>query len=179
MYYSSYYDSPVGEIFIAANEDKITGLWFVGEKYFGSTIDMAMTEEKTTAVIKKACGWLDRYFAGEAPDIREIPLAPSGSDFRRIVWSVLTEIPYGHIMTYGEVAEKTAAIMGRKSMSSQAVGGAVGHNPISVIIPCHRVIGRGGNLTGYAGGIDKKKKLLELEGVDTSLMFIPGKGTAL
>jgi methylated-DNA-[protein]-cysteine S-methyltransferase len=123
--------------------------------------------------------WLDRYFDGEKPDLSELPLAPTGGEFRRMVWDILCEIPYGEVVTYGDIAKKMAQKMKRKSMSSQAVGGAVGHNPISIIIPCHRVVGSNGSLTGYAGGIDKKIKLLELEGADISSLFVPTKGTAL
>ena len=122
---------------------------------------------------------LDRYFAGEKPEISELPLAPIGGEFRQAVWKILCEIPYGQVTTYGEIAKKIAAQRNRKTMSAQAVGGAVGHNPISIIIPCHRVVGSNGSLTGYAGGIDLKIKLLEHEGVDLSKFFVPKKGTAL
>ena len=124
-------------------------------------------------------GWLDRYFAGGRPSLCELPLAPAGSEFRQGVWSILCEIPYGEVTTYGDIAKKVAARMGNKSMSAQAVGGAVGHNPISIIIPCHRVVGSNGSLTGYAGGIKTKIKLLELEGADMTPLFTPKKGTAL
>lgn len=130
-------------------------------------------------VLNAAKKWLDRYFKGEKPDISELPLAPAGGEFRQMVWGILCGIPYGEVVAYGEIAKKMAAKMGRKSMSSQAVGGAVGHNPISIIIPCHRVVGSNGSLTGYAGGIDTKVKLLELEGADMSSLFVPTKGTAL
>lgn len=115
--------------------------------------------------LKNTVEWLERYFNGEQPEIAELVLAPQGSEFRQIVWKNLCEIPYGKVVTYGELAKKVAVQMGRERMSAQAVGGAVGHNPISVIIPCHRVIGADGSLTGYAGGIEKKRMLLELEGV--------------
>lgn len=106
-------------------------------------------------------------------------LTPIGSDFRQKVWSLLCEIPYGEVITYGDIAKKMAVKMKRETMSSQAIGGAVGHNPISIIIPCHRVVGSNGSLTGYAGGIKTKIKLLELEGVEPSRFFIPKTGTAL
>src|SRR5699024_5558654 len=109
----------------------------------------------------------------------ELSLAPIGSEFRQGVWRILREIPYGEVITYGDIAKKMAEKMGKKSMSSQAVGGAVGHNPISIIIPCHRVVGSNGSLTGFSGGIPMKIKLLELEGVDVTKMFVPKKGTAL
>ena len=114
-------------------------------------------------ILRKTKFWLDRYFAGEKPDMDELSLAPQGSEFCKMVWGILCEIPYGEVTTYGEIAKKVAERTGKKSMSAQAVGGAVGHNPISIIIPCHRVIGADGSLTGYAGGIEKKVKLLELE----------------
>lgn len=123
--------------------------------------------------------WLGRYFAGERPAISELPLRPIGGEFRQGVWSKLCEIPYGQVVTYGDIAKKMAAGMNRKSMSSQAVGGAVGHNPISIIIPCHRGVGANGSLTGYAGGIGAKIKLLQLEGADMSRLFAPTRGTAL
>ena len=123
--------------------------------------------------------WLDRYFNQEKPSIQELPLSPIGSDFRQEVWKILCEIPYGQVITYGEIAKKMALKMHKKSMSAQAVGNAVGHNPISIIIPCHRVIGTNKSLTGYAGGIDKKIKLLRLEGINTQELIIPQKGTAL
>ncbi len=138
-----------------------------------------MEEGDGMPVFESAKRWLDRYFAGEEPVISELPLAPVGSEFRQVVWNILCEIPYGEVVSYGEIARKTAEKMGKKRMSGQAVGGAVGHNPISIIIPCHRVVGSNGSLTGYAGGIQTKIKLLQLEGADTSRLFVPKKGTAL
>jgi methylated-DNA-[protein]-cysteine S-methyltransferase len=132
-----------------------------------------MMEKNDMPIFDAAKQWLDRYFAGGKPGISELPLAPIGGAFRQGVWGILCEIPYGGVMTYGEIAKRLGC------MSSQAVGGAVGHNPISIIIPCHRVVGAGGSLTGYAGGIQTKITLLELEGVDMSRLFVPGKGTAL
>lgn len=179
MYYTTTYQSPVGMLTLAGHDDKLAGLWMAGQKYFGKSIPETMTERNDVPVFTIAKKWLDRYFAGAKPAIAELPLAPLGSEFRREVWRILCEIPYGEIITYGDIAKKMAAKMGKKSMSSQAVGGAVGHNPISIIIPCHRVVGAGGSLTGYAGGIDTKIKLLELEGVDMTRLFVPKKGTAL
>lgn len=138
-----------------------------------------MTEKSDQPVLRIAKAWLDRYFAGEKPEISALPLCPAGSAFRQAVWQMLCEIPYGEVVTYGDIAQKMAARLGRKTMSSQAVGGAVGHNPISIIIPCHRVVGANGSLTGYAGGVDQKRKLLALEGADLSRLFAPAKGTAL
>lgn len=150
-----------------------------GQKYHGNTIPEEMIENKTIPVFDATKKWLDRYFTGDKPTVSELPPAPAGSEFRQGVWSILCEIPYGAVITYGDIAKKMAAKMGRENMSNQAVGGAVGHNPISIIIPCHRVVGANGSLTGYAGGIATKVKLLELEGVDMSSMFVPKKGTAL
>lgn len=179
MPYTSTYDSPLGEITLAGEGDSLTGLWMSKQKYFAATLQGRVEEKPDLPVFARAKKWLDAYFAGEKPAISELSLAPVGSEFRKAVWEILCEIPYGQCATYGEIAKKMALRMNKKSMSSQAVGGAVGHNAISIIIPCHRVVGFNGSLTGYAGGIDKKIKLLELEGVDMSRFFIPSKGTAL
>ncbi|WP_310605463.1 methylated-DNA--[protein]-cysteine S-methyltransferase [Anaerosporobacter sp.] len=179
MYYSTTHQSPIGTITLACNKDSLVGLWLDGQKYHGGTISEEMQKNDMMPIFDNVKKWLDRYFAGEKPAISELSLAPIGSEFRQGVWDILCEIPYGDVITYGDIAKKMAVKMNRESMSSQAVGGAVGHNPISIIIPCHRVVGANGSLTGYAGGIDNKVKLLELEGVDISNMFIPKKGTAL
>jgi len=179
MYYSTTYKSPIGILTIACNDGNMVGLWTEGQKYFGGTISEEMTEKNDIPIFDTARDWLDMYFAGERPAISKLPLAPKGSEFRKKVWGILCGIPYGEVITYGDIAKKMATEMDKESMSSQAVGGAVGHNPISIIIPCHRVVGSNGSLTGYAGGIDKKIKLLELEGVDISKLSIPTKGTAL
>lgn len=181
MYYSTTYLSPVGEITLACDGEGsvLVGLWIEGQKYHGAPVPEAMIENDDKPVFDVVKKWLDRYFAGERPGICEIPLAPIGGEFRQGVWSILREIPYGEVITYGEIAKKMAARMGKESMSSQAVGGAVGHNPISIIIPCHRVVGANGSLTGYAGGLKTKVKLLELEGIDMTRLFVPKKGTAL
>jgi len=181
MYFSTKYQSPIGLITLACDGSgkNLVGLWIKGQKYFGDTIPESMTENNAMPILNDAKKWLDRYFAGKKPDISELQLAPIGGEFRQGVWKILCEIPYGEVITYGGIAKKMAAKMNRESLSSQAVGGAVGHNPISIIIPCHRVVGSNGSLTGYAGGIKKKIKLLELEGVDLSRLFVPKKGTAL
>lgn len=179
MLYSTAYASPLGAITLASDGDNIVGLWLDGQKYFAATIKGEIAEKPDLPVFARAKQWLDAYFAGKKPAVSDLPLAPCGGEFRKAVWGILCEIPYGQCTTYGEIAKKMAARMNRKSMSGQAVGGAVGYNPISIIIPCHRVVGANGSLTGYAGGIDKKVRLLEHEGVDTSNFFIPGKGTAL
>ncbi len=181
MYYSTIYPSPVGIITLACDcaGKALVGLWLEGQKYHGNTIPEAMIENNAMPIFDSVKKWLDRYFEGEKPCISELPLAPIGGEFRQEVWNILCEIPYGEVITYGSIAKKMAAKMGRESMSSQAVGGAVGHNPISIIIPCHRVVGSNGSLTGYAGGVKTKIKLLELEGVDMSWLFTPKKSTAL
>ncbi|MEW8974469.1 MAG: methylated-DNA--[protein]-cysteine S-methyltransferase [Tissierellaceae bacterium] len=179
MYYKTTYTSPVGLITLACDGDNIVGLWNEGQKYHGASISSEMISKDDISVLEMAKKWLDRYFAGKKPDISELPLAPIGGEFRQIVWSILCQIPYGEVITYGDIAKKVAAKMNKATMSSQAVGGAVGHNPISIIIPCHRVVGTNGSLTGYAGGIRVKVKLLELECVDMSGLFVPTKGTAL
>lgn len=179
MYYATTYAGPPGEITLACDGDHLVGLWLAGQKYFGDTVPETMTTKHELSVFQAAKQWLDRYFAGARPDIAELPLAPVGGAFRQAVWALLCEIPYGQVTTYGEIARKMATRMHKTSMSSQAVGGAVGHNPISIIIPCHRVVGANGSLTGYSGGIKTKAQLLELEGVDMTRLFVPQKGTAL
>ena len=173
MFYSTTYSSPIGKITLACDGVNLADLWFEGQKYFGASIPEKMTKNNDIPVFTAAKNWLDRYFAGGKPAVSELPLAPIGSEFRQKVWKMLCEIPYGEVASYGGIAKKMAVKMKKESISSQAVGGAVGHNPISIIIPCHRVVGANGSLTGYAGGIDKKIKLLELEGVDMSRLFSP------
>ena len=177
MTFLTHYDSPLGGVLLAADEIGLTGLWFEGQKYFADNLP-AERVERETETLALAKRWLDIYFAGKEPDFMP-PLHPVGSPFRRAVWELLLEIPYGQTTTYGELSRRLAAEMGIAHMSAQAVGGAVGHNGISIIIPCHRVVGTGGSLTGYAGGIDKKVKLLELERADMRGFFVPKKGTAL
>lgn len=162
MEYISEYSSPIGDILLASDEKAVTGLWFKEQKYFAATLDKENGHGEPL-VLKEAKIWLDGYFAGEHVDMT-VPLAPKGSTFRQEVWKILMEIPYGEVAAYGEIARRMAERMGRASMSAQAVGGAVGHNPVSILIPCHRVLGTDGSLTGYAAGTDKKKWLLELEG---------------
>jgi methylated-DNA-[protein]-cysteine S-methyltransferase len=179
MYYSTTYSSPLGTITLACYEDSLIGLWIEGQKYHGATLPTTTIENNDRPVFNTAKKWLDRYFAGEKPDIAELSLAPIGGEFRQLVWQILCEIPSGKIITYGDIAKKIAVKMGQSRMSSQAIGGAVGHNPIAIIIPCHRVVGAKGNLTGFAGGLQRKVTLLELEGVDMSNLFIPKKCPAL
>ena len=177
MAYVQHYDSPLGGILLAADESGITGLWFDGQKYFARDLPAERVEQNTPA-LAEAKRWLDIYFTGGEPDFTP-PLHPIGSGFRQAVWNILLQIPYGQTTTYGEIARQLAAKQGLARMSAQAIGGAVGHNEISIIIPCHRVVGTNGSLTGYAGGIDRKVKLLELEHTDLSGFFVPKKGTAL
>ena len=171
MLYFTEYLSSLGKLTIASDGKNLIGLWIEGQKYFFASLSGKPERKDDLEIFRMAKKWLDRYFAGEKPLPYELPLAPCGSPFRQAIWKYLCEIPYGEVVTYGALAEKAAALFGRKSMSAQAVGGAVGHNPISVIIPCHRVIGANGNLTGYAGGIERKIRLLKLEGVDMKSIF--------
>ncbi len=189
MYYKAYYESPVGRLTLVSDEENLIGLWMEGQKYFESTLPIAERQQNEqlptgqfasrsavfhaaeemiqcgggSSVLRATENWLDRYFAGERPMVSELPLAPAGSAFRQQVWKLLCEIPYGEVVTYGELAGRLAVRTGRERMSAQAIGGAVGHNPIAIIIPCHRVVGADGSLTGYAGGVEKKAWLLELE----------------
>lgn len=163
MYFQTIYTPTfrgLGNISIVSDGENIVGIWLDGQKYFASGLKEQPVLKDSIPVLVKTRKWFDSYFAGKRPSISEIPLAPSGSEFRQLIWKLLCEIPYGETATYGELAKKAAELLGKQSMSAQAVGGAVGHNPISIIIPCHRVIGSDGSLTGYAGGIEKKKILL-------------------
>ena len=161
MQYTSHYCSPIGDILLAADDIGLTGLWFEGQKYFALYLDKEH-EAKEVPLCEIVKQWLDIYFSGKEPDFT-VPLHFTGTDFQNEVWKILCAIPYGQTMTYGEIAKQIAARKGLPRMSAQAVGGAVGHNPVSVIVPCHRVVGAAGSLTGYAGGLDKKEKLLALE----------------
>ena len=163
--------SPLGGITLASDGEALTGLWFDGQKFFADTLSKT-AEEARLPVFDETEEWLGVYFSGKEPDF--VPaLRMRTTPFRRIVWEILLTIPYGRTMTYGKIAEETAARLGIPRMSAQAVGGAVAHNSISLVIPCHRVVGADGGLTGYAGGIDRKRKLLELEGADTAGLRFP------
>ena len=177
MQYTAKYQSPVGEILLAADEIGLTGLWFDGEKFYADSLDPEH-EERELPIFETVRKWLDIYFSGKEPDFMP-PVHMIGSPFRLDVWELLRQIPYGETVTYGELAKMVAEKRGLSRMSAQAVGGAVGHNEISIIVPCHRVVGSDGSLTGYAGGVDKKERLLTLEGVDMEKLFVPTKGTAL
>lgn len=164
MEYTHHYDSPLGGITLASDGEALTGLWFDGQKYFGEALGKEH-EQKNLPVFEMADKWLDIYFSGKAPDFTP-PLSMKATPFRKAVWEILLTIPYGKTMTYREIADIIAKQRGLHYMSAQAVGGAVGHNAISLIIPCHRVVGTNGSLTGYAGGIEKKRELLIMEKVD-------------
>lgn len=179
MFYSTHYSSPVGSIMLASDSENLVGLWIEGQKDFAAGIKGAHTKRDDCPVLLAAKKWLDAYFHGQRPGISDLPLAPAGGKFRKQVWEILCAIPYGQTITYKEIASEMATRMKKASMSAQAVGGAVGHNPISIIIPCHRVVGSNGSLTGYAGGIEKKIKLLKHEGADMASLFVPSRGTAL
>lgn len=168
--------SPLDTITLSSDGQNITGLWMDNQKYYGSTLDSEAIEQELP-VFSQARQWLSCYFEGREPDFMP-PLSPKGSPFRQQVWKILETIPYGSYITYKSIAEEMEKRTGKKQ-SAQAVGGAVSHNPISIMIPCHRVVGSNGSLTGYAGGIDKKIQLLQLEGVSMEGLFIPEKGTAL
>lgn len=175
MYYGTHYDSPIGDIFLASDEKNIIGLWIQEQKYIDRTMPKGIIEGVDMLALKEGKKWLDAYFAGKRPILDGLPLAPIGNEFRQCVWDILKEIPYGELMTYGDIAKEVAKRMNKEKMSAQAVGGAVGHNPISIMIPCHRVIGAKGNLTGYAGGIEKKIKLLTHEGIDMGKFYLMEK----
>lgn len=163
MIYKAQYKSPIGDLLLASKEDKLIGLWIEGQKYYKSNFLEEMEENENEKILLKTKKWLDRYFDNEKPNINELELNPIGSEFRQAVWKILCDIPYGKVTTYKKIAEQIAKQKGITKMSAQAIGGAVGHNPISIIIPCHRVIATNGDLTGYAGGIDKKIYLLQHE----------------
>lgn len=177
MMYKTHAVSPVGKLLLASDGTNLTGLWLENQKYYAATM-AADAVEKKLPIFDETKEWLAAYFAGHQPPLN-LPLAPAGSSFRQAVFKILREIPYGQLTTYREIAAKIAKENGISSMSAQAVGGAVGHNPISIIIPCHRVVGSNGSLTGFAGGISKKIYLLKLEGIDANAITIPTKGTAL
>ena len=157
------YRSPLGDITLEADDRELTGLWFEGQKYY-PVLSEKESDEKETRALSLAKEWLDIYFSGKEPDIK-VPMRFSGTAFRNEVWEILLSIPYGKTVTYGQIADMLAKKHGTERMSARAVGGAVGHNRISVIVPCHRVIGSDGRLKGYAGGTERKRELLKLEGV--------------
>lgn len=176
MQYTCNYDSPLGRILLACDDEGLTGLWFDKEKYYALSLSPEH-EEKDTEFFEETKRWLDTYFARKKPDFMP-RLHMIGSPFQISVWNILLKIPYGDTTTYGKIAAELAKERGLTRMSAQAVGGAVGHNEISIIVPCHRVVGTNGSLTGYAGGIDKKTALLKLEGAYKNEFFVPKHSTA-
>lgn len=178
MEYTCPYVSPLGTLCMKFDDEALTGLWFTGQKYAAQEYPLATRVPKGHSVATQVLQWLDCYFSGGRPDCIP-PLMFQGTVFQRIVWQILLQIPYGSTTTYGDIAREIAHQRHARRMSAQAVGGAVGRNPIGIIVPCHRVIGSGGNLTGYAAGLDKKIQLLRLEQVDMSKLYRPTRGTAL
>ena len=158
----SVYESPIGDILLCSRNDKLIGAWFKGQKYYLAKVNDELIRKEDEILIN-AEKWLNHYFDGKKPPITELDLAPEGTEFRQQVWKILCEVPYGKTITYNDIAKRIAFERGIEKMSAQAIGGVVSHNPISIIIPCHRVIGSNGSLTGYAGGIDRKLFLLKLE----------------
>ncbi len=179
MHYEAEYLSPLGRYLMVSDGQNLTGLWLQEQKYYAATAHKKLAKKDDIEIFAATRSWLDSYFAGNNPPLTGLSLAPQGTGFRRLVWDLLLKIPYGGVVTYGDLALKAARLLGKDKMSAQAIGGAVGHNPISIIVPCHRVVGAKGNLTGYAGGIKIKIKLLEIEGLDMARFYVPKKGTAL
>jgi len=168
----THYNSPIGDILIAAKGEKLVGLWIENQKYYLENFTEEKIETQNSVILNKTKKWLDSYFNGDKPNINELSIEFIGTDFRKRIWQVLCEIPYGKTVTYKYIAEKIAKEKGIKTMSAQAVGSAVGHNPISIIVPCHRVVGTDGSLTGYAGGLDKKMYLLKHENANIENLYI-------
>lgn len=177
MQYTSTYHSPAGEILLACDEVGLTGLWFEGGKFYALGLGKEH-ETREMPVFAEVKRWLNIYFSGQEPNFMP-PIHMIGSPFQLSVWEILRQIPYGRTTTYGAIAKRLAAERSLPRMSAQAVGGAVGHNKISILVPCHRVVGANGSLTGYAGGVDKKLRFLQLEGADMTGLFVPKRGTAL
>ncbi|CDR26138.1 methylated-DNA--[protein]-cysteine S-methyltransferase [Staphylococcus schweitzeri] len=171
MDYKCYYDSPIGRLELVSDGGSLTAVLFENQQDDGTR-----EENASLAIFKEATQWLDAYFKGDNPEIK-IPLNPTGSDFQHRVWHELRQIPYGSLTTYGEIAKKVGRALNKPKMSAQAVGGAVGSNPLSIIVPCHRVVGKTGSLTGFGGTINNKIKLLELENIDMSGLYAPKHST--
>lgn len=178
IFATTYRHNALGELTIASDGEAVVGLWMEGQKYFGSRLPQPFERCDDLPALVQARAWLDRYFAGGRPDPLELPLAPRGTAFQRRVWSILARIPFGQLRTYAEIADQIAHEDGRRC-GARAVGTANGRNPISIILPCHRVVGSSGSLTGYAGGIERKLWLLRHEGIDVERLTIPKRGTAL
>ena len=171
MIYKTYYNSPIGNLLLTSDGKSLIGLWIEGQKHYLYKINEQLITNDDLEIFKQVKNWLDKYFNGEKVNINNLKLKPNGTKFQKEVWKILSDIPYGKVITYKEIAQIIAQKLNKERMSAQAVGGAIGHNPISIIIPCHRVIGNNGNLTGYAGGIDKKIKLLQIEGNDINKFY--------
>ncbi len=165
--FKSYYNSNLGKIIIVADNRYVYGLYFDNQKYLPENLEK-LEINNNSPIIKQVKLWLEEYFNGKKPNLENLPIKLIGSEFKMLVWSVLKTIPYGKTITYGEIAKTLARKTNKEKISARAVGNAVGHNPISIIIPCHRVIGANGKITGYAGGIDKKIALLKLEGINVN-----------
>lgn len=178
IYSTAYRHDALGELTIASDGEAIVGLWMEGQKYFGSGLPQPFVRCDDLPVFVQARAWLDRYFAGGRPDPLELSLAPRGTAFQRRVWGILARIPFGQLRTYADIADRIAREDGGRC-GARAVGAANGRNPISIILPCHRVVGSNGSLTGYAGGIGRKLWLLSHEGVDVDQLTVPKRGTAL
>lgn len=161
MYYCTY-KSKIGLLYLISDGESLIGCYLEGQKYFPNNIDNYYLNEELS-ILAKSKDWLEKYFNGENPSIDEIPLNYIGTEFRKTVWEVLKDISYGELVIYKHIAKKIAKAKGLETMSAQAVGGAVGHNPLLIFIPCHRVIGVDGSLTGYAAGLENKRFLLNLE----------------
>ena len=179
MLYSTVYPhAELGDLTIASDGEAIVGLWIEGQKYFAGKVAGNLERQDDLPVFAQAHAWLDRYFDGDPLPVATLPLKPGGTPFQQRVWKLLADIPYGELRTYAELAAQIACDCGGKA-SARAVGTANGRNPISIILPCHRVIGSDGSLTGYAGGIARKAWLLEHEGADLTGLYVPKRGTAL
>lgn len=177
MLYYKKISSPLGEITLRSDGEALTGLWFEHDKHYGDK-DINGAKKADLAVFLQAEQWLAEYFSGKEPQVK-VPLKFSGTPFQLLVWEILQKIPYGKLCTYSDIAQEIATQKKLKRMSAQAVGGAVGRNQLCIIVPCHRVVGANGSLTGYGGGMSRKVALLKLEGVDMSKLTVPTKGTAL
>ena len=176
MLYTTTIPSPLGELTLVGTDTALMGLWLERDTFLAAIGGRAVEERPDAAPLAQGREWLSAYFAGKRPAIGALPLAPEGTPFRQLIWRLLREIPYGECVTYGELAREAARALGKERMSSRAVGGAVGVNPLSIIIPCHRAVGAHGNLTGYGGGIARKIRLLQLEGVDIRRFTLPRRG---
>ena len=178
VYYTEYKTNLIGTLTLASDGLSIIGCWFDNDRYFGYGVDGSMERRDDVAVFNEARRWLDRYFDGEKPNPRELPLNARATEFQLRVREAMLDIPYGETTTYGAIANRISSETGKRS-SARAVGGAVGHNPLCLIVPCHRVVGANGSLTGFGGGIDMKVKLLEHEQAHMDSFHLPTKGTAL